>query len=65
MMHREALATKELYAELIGVMDTMLTTVNYIKTRPFKNRHLQNYTRKWGHSISHFCFTAILVGRQE
>jgi hypothetical protein len=65
MMHRESLAAKELRAELSEVMDTVNKTVNYIKTRPFKNWHLQNFARKWLHSIGYSRFIVILVGCQE
>jgi hypothetical protein len=36
--HRESLVTKELCAELNEVMDTVIRTVNYIKTRSLKSR---------------------------
>jgi hypothetical protein len=48
MVHRELLATKELCAELNEVMDAVIETVNYIKTHPLKNRHLQNYASNEG-----------------
>jgi hypothetical protein len=62
MMQGESLATKELCPEMSEVMDTIIITVNYIKTRPLKSRHLQNYARKWAHNIRHSCFNVILVG---
>jgi hypothetical protein len=65
MIHRESLATKELCPELSEVVGAVIKTVNYTKTRPLKRDLLQNYARKWGHSISQSCFTVILVGRPE
>jgi hypothetical protein len=62
MIHRESLASKELCPELGEVMDTVIKTVKSIKTRRLRSRYLHNYSRKYGHSISHSCFTAILVG---
>ncbi|XP_063323043.1 zinc finger BED domain-containing protein 5 [Pelmatolapia mariae] len=38
MIHREALASKQLSPELSNVMTDVITTVNYIKTRPAKAR---------------------------
>ncbi|XP_060771673.1 zinc finger BED domain-containing protein 5-like [Neoarius graeffei] len=38
MIHREALASKQLSPELNGVMTDVIATVNYIKTRPVKAR---------------------------
>jgi hypothetical protein len=37
MVHRESLATKELCPDLSEVIDTVIGTVNYIKTRPLKS----------------------------
>jgi hypothetical protein len=36
MIHRESPVTKELCPERSEVMDTVIETVNYIKTRPLK-----------------------------
>jgi hypothetical protein len=38
VVHRESLAAKELCPELSEVMDTVIRTVNYMKTRPLKSR---------------------------
>ncbi|XP_059372832.1 zinc finger BED domain-containing protein 5-like [Carassius carassius] len=38
MIHREALASKQLSPDLHDVMTDVITTVNYIKTRPVKAR---------------------------
>ena len=38
MIHREALASKQLSPELNDVMTDVIATVNYIKTRPVKAR---------------------------
>lgn len=38
MIHREALASKQLSPELNAVLSDVITTVNYIKTRPLKAR---------------------------
>uniref|UniRef100_A0A3Q4HQ00 Zinc finger BED domain-containing protein 5-like n=1 Tax=Neolamprologus brichardi TaxID=32507 RepID=A0A3Q4HQ00_NEOBR len=38
MIHREALGSKQLSADLSNVMTDVVTTVNYIKTRPVKSR---------------------------
>jgi transcriptional antiterminator len=62
---RESLAMKELCPELGEVMDTVIKTVNYMKTRLLKNRLLHNYARKLGYSISYSCFSVILIGCQE
>jgi hypothetical protein len=35
MLHRESLARKQLCPELSEVMNTMIKTVNYLKTPPF------------------------------
>jgi hypothetical protein len=39
MIHHESLARKELCPELTQVMDTVMKTVNYIKTQPLNSRH--------------------------
>jgi hypothetical protein len=57
MIPYESLVMKELCPELSEVMDTMIRSVNYIKTCPLK-------AAKWGHNISHSCFTVILIGCQ-
>jgi hypothetical protein len=62
MAHRESLVTKELGPELSQVMDTVFKTANYIKTRPLESRL---FVEKWGRSISHSCFTAILGSQEE
>ncbi len=36
MIHREALASKQMSPELNDVMTDIIATVNYIKTRPVK-----------------------------
>jgi hypothetical protein len=38
VIHRESLDTKELRPELSEVMDTVIKNLNYIRTRPSKNR---------------------------
>jgi hypothetical protein len=38
MIHRDFLAVKELCPELSEVMNTVIKTVNYIKTAPLKSR---------------------------
>ena len=37
-LHREALVAKTLPAELTGVLERVVSMVNYIKTRPLKSR---------------------------
>jgi hypothetical protein len=60
MVHRESLATKELCPELSEVVDTVIKTVNYIKTRPLEIRLVAELCEKMGESISRSCFTVIL-----
>jgi hypothetical protein len=38
MIHRETLSTKELCPELNEVLNVVIKSVNYIKTRPLKSR---------------------------
>jgi hypothetical protein len=66
MMHRESLPTKELCPELSEVMDAVIRTVNYMKTRPSKSRLFAELCKEMGdHSISHSCFTVILIDCKE
>jgi hypothetical protein len=44
----ESLAMKELCAELNEVMDTVIKTVNYMKTRPLKTRLFAELCEKMG-----------------
>jgi hypothetical protein len=52
---------KELCPELSEVMDTVIKTVNYIKTHPLKSRLFAELCEE----ISHSCFTVILGGCQD
>jgi hypothetical protein len=65
MVHSESLATKELCSEPSEVRDTVIETVKCIKILLLKSRYFLELCRKWGHSISHSCFTVILVDCQE
>jgi hypothetical protein len=46
MIHRELLATKELYPELSEVMGTMIKTVNYIKSRPLESTIFADFCKE-------------------
>jgi hypothetical protein len=48
MMHNGSLAMKELCPELSEMLDTVLKTVNCMKTGPLESRLLHNYARKLG-----------------
>jgi hypothetical protein len=61
-MHCKPLTMKELCQEMSEVMDTVMKTVNYIKTRPLKSRLFAELYKEMGHCISHSCFTVIFVG---
>jgi hypothetical protein len=52
--------------EMSEVMDTVIKTVNYIKTRFLKSRVFEELgTEIEGHSIIHSCLTGMLVGCEE
>src|SRR4029434_8662881 len=42
-LHREALVAKTLPAELTGVLERVVSMVNYIKTRPLKSRLFSSF----------------------
>ncbi|XP_072392330.1 protein FAM200A-like [Diabrotica undecimpunctata] len=46
VIHREALAAKNVTPELSVVMDSIIIVVNYIKTRPMKSRLFLNFVKK-------------------
>jgi hypothetical protein len=48
MIHRESPAMKELGPELSEVMDTVIRSVNYIKTCPLENRHFAELCKEMG-----------------
>jgi hypothetical protein len=48
MMHREPPAMMELCPELSEVMDTVIRSVNYIKTSPLKNRLFAELRKEMG-----------------
>jgi hypothetical protein len=48
VIHRESLDAKELFPELSEVMDTVIRTVNYTKTRPLKGGLLAELNEKMG-----------------
>lgn len=48
LIHREALASKELSPELNSVLTDVITTVNYIKSRPLKSRILSSICEEMG-----------------
>jgi hypothetical protein len=48
MIHRESLARKELCPELSKMMDTVIKTVNHIKTCPLKSRRFAELCEDMG-----------------
>jgi hypothetical protein len=54
MIHRESLATKELCPELNEVLNVVIKSVNYIKTRPLKSRLFAQICEEMEHNSSHF-----------
>jgi hypothetical protein len=48
MTHRESLATKELCPELNEVLNLVIKSVNYIKTRPLKSRLFEQICEEMG-----------------
>jgi hypothetical protein len=63
--HRESLATKKLWPEVSEVMDTVIKSVNYMKTRPLKSRNFAASCEEMGGTVGRSCFTVILVGCQD
>jgi hypothetical protein len=65
MIHCESLAAKEFWPELSGVMDTVIKTVNYMKTYPLKGRlHAELYGEIGAqcHSLLFYCNSHWLSG---
>jgi hypothetical protein len=48
MIHRESLAMEELCPELSEVMNTVIRTINYIKTHPMKSRLVAELCKETG-----------------
>jgi hypothetical protein len=63
MIHRESSSTKELRPELKEVLNVVIKSVNYIKTRPLKSRLFAQICEEMG--AQYFYFTVILIGIQE
>ncbi|GFX66380.1 SCAN domain-containing protein 3 [Trichonephila clavipes] len=55
MIHREALASKEISPGLNIVLMTVVTVVNYIKMRPLKSRIFLDFAKTWAQCI-HRCY---------
>ena len=53
IIHREALASKNLQPELSGVLQTAVKIVNFIKSRASENQIVRHTVR----TMNHFCFT--------
>jgi hypothetical protein len=65
MIYRELLATKDLCPELNEVLNVVIKSVNYIKTRPLKSRFFAQICKEMVAQTIHFYFTVIIVGFQE